>query len=115
MSKEVEKYLKKLSSPQKELSERLRFIIKSEFPEIEEKMKYGVPYYDNLFYIVGLKTSVNLGFSIKDLTPDEIALFQGTGKTTRHLKYEKVEDINEEKVRSLLHLVYNKSRLPKSD
>jgi hypothetical protein len=113
MSKEVDKYIRNLSSPQKELSERLRSIIKSEFPEIEEKMKYGVPYYNNLFYIVGLKTSVNLGFSIKNLTPDEIALFQGTGKTTRHIKYEKLEEIHEEKVKSLLHLVYDKSTSPK--
>ena len=68
-------------------------------------MKYGVPYYGNKYYIVALKAHVNLGFSIKGLTPEEIALFEGTGKTTRHIKITSEENIDEEKIKKLLKMV----------
>ena len=68
-------------------------------------MKYGVPYYGNKYYIVALKTHVNLGFSIKGLTPEEIDLFEGTGKTTRHIKIKSQENIDEEKIEKLLKMV----------
>ena len=68
-------------------------------------MKYGVPYYGNKYYIVALRTHVNLGFSIKGLKPEEIALFEGTGKTTRHIKIKSKENIDEEKIKKLLKMV----------
>ena len=68
-------------------------------------MKYGVPYYGNKYYIVALKAHVNLGFSIKGLTPEEIALFEGTGKTTRHIKIESQENVDEERIKQLLKMV----------
>jgi len=68
-------------------------------------MKYGVPYYGNKYYIVALKTHVNLGFSIKNLTPEEVSLFEGTGKTTRHIKIKSKENIDEEKIKKLLKMV----------
>lgn len=105
MSEEVEKYIINLPSPQKEIAEDLRILILTEFPNSEEKMKYGVPYYDDKFYIVGLKSSVNLGFSIRGLSKEEIALFQGKGKTTRHLKFENLIDIDHKQLKELLHLV----------
>jgi hypothetical protein len=109
MNERVNEYIKELDTPQKEICEELRALILNNFPNIKESMKYGVPYYDNKFYIVGLKDSVNLGFSIKNLTNDEISLFQGTGKTTRHLKFQTSDEIKEEKVVRLLKLVHEKS------
>jgi hypothetical protein len=48
---------------------RLRTIIFRTFPGIKEEMKWGVPSYaEGKYYIVALKTHVNLGFSIKDLS-----------------------------------------------
>ncbi|TXT58112.1 MAG: hypothetical protein BAJALOKI2v1_440027 [Promethearchaeota archaeon] len=109
MDQKVNEYIKRLGSPQKEICEELRSLILKNFPNIKESMKYGVPYYDNKFYIVGLKDSVNLGFSIKNLSSEEISFFEGTGKTTRHLKFHSINDINKEKVIELLNLVDNKS------
>lgn len=109
MNERVNEYIKELDNPQREICEELRAVILKNFPNIKESMKYGVPYYDNKFYIVGLKDSVNLGFSIKNLTDDEISFFQGTGKTTRHLKFQTSDEINEEKVIRLLKLVHEKS------
>ena len=108
MDPKVDEYIQKQDSPQKELCLILRDIILNTFPSIKEEMKYGVPYYGNKFYIVALKTHVNLGFSIKGLTSEEIKLFEGTGKTTRHLKVGSKGDIDEDKIKRLLKMVYEK-------
>jgi hypothetical protein len=108
MSEKVDNYINKQPSPQQQICQELRSIILKTYPDIKENMKYGVPYYDNDFYIVGLKDHVNLGVSIQNLTQEEISLFEGTGKTTRHIKLASMEDINEEKIISLLQLVRKK-------
>ncbi len=108
MSSKVNEYLEKQQSPQKEICKKLRSIILNTYPSIKEGMKYGVPYYDDNFYIVALKNHVNLGFSIKNLTNSEIALFEGDGKLTRHLKVHTLSDIDEEKIVQLLELVSSK-------
>jgi hypothetical protein len=57
----------------------------------------------NIF--VALKTHVNLGFSIKGLSKEEIALFQGTGKTTRHIQIASLNEIDEKQIVKLLKLI----------
>ena len=108
MDENVDDYIKKQKSPQKEICQVIRNIILKTYPDIKEEMKYGVPYYGNKYYIVALKTHVNLGFSIKDLTTEEIGLLEGTGKTTRHIKIKSQENINEEKIKKLLRMVKDK-------
>jgi hypothetical protein len=110
MSSKVIEYIEKQQSPQKEICQSLREIILNIYPSIKEEMKWGVPNYGNLFYYVALKSHVNLGFSIKDLTTDEIKLFEGTGKTMRHIKINTIEDINEENIIKLLKMVNEKSK-----
>jgi hypothetical protein len=70
-----------------------------------EEMKYGVPYYGSRYYLVALKSHVNLGFSITGLTKEEIALFEGSGKTTRHIKIKTFEDIDDKRIIKLLKMV----------
>ena len=108
MSIKVNEYIEKQQSPQKEICEKLRSIILKTYTSINERMKYGVPYYDEKFYIVALKNHVNLGFTIKNLTSDEIALFEGDGKTTRHIKVKTLDEIDEKSIVQLLNLVYSK-------
>jgi len=108
MYPEVSKYIDKQNVPQKEICQSLRKIILKTFPNIKEEMKWGVPYYGNLYYFVALKTHVNLGFSIKKLSNDEIRLLEGTGKTMRHIKFKNVEEIKEEKIIKLLKMVMDK-------
>ena len=108
MNEEVSLYIEEQNSPQKEICQKLREIILNLFPSIKEEMKYGVPYYDNMYYIVALKTHVNLGFSIKNLTKKEISLFEGSGKTTRHIKINSFEDIDEKNILKLLKIVMEK-------
>ena len=46
-------------------------------------MKLGVPWYEGKYYIVALKDRVNLGFSLKGLSKEEVSLFKGGGKTMK--------------------------------
>ena len=105
MNNKIQEYIEKQSSPQREICQKLREIILDNFPNIKEEMKYGVPYYNSRYYIVALKTHVNLGFSITSLTKEEIAHLEGTGKTTRHIKINTLEDIDEKKIIKLLKMV----------
>ncbi|HID72812.1 TPA: DUF1801 domain-containing protein, partial [Candidatus Micrarchaeota archaeon] len=106
--KEVDEYIEKQKSPQKEICKKLRKIILKAYPEITEEMKLGVPYYEGKFYIVGLKDHVNLGFSIMGLKEDEVKLFVGGGKTMKHLKFSTLKDIDEKKIVKLMKLVKKK-------
>ena len=92
MNKEVEKYIKKQKSPQKEICLKLREIIIKTFPKIEERFWADVPFY------------VNMGFAINGLSQKEIALFDGKGKTMRHLKFFSLNEIDEKQIAKLMKI-----------
>src|SRR4030043_822231 len=105
MDAKVDEYIKKQKSPQKEICKRLRSIILTTYPDINEEMKVGVPCYGSTkeepcgkYYIAALKDHVNLGFSFKGLSKDDIALFEGSGKTMKHIKFYSVKEIDEKKI-----------------
>lgn len=107
--KGVDEYIKKQISPQKEICNTLRKIIFKTFPDIEEGMKWGVPSYDNgRYYFVTLKGHVNIGFSIKGLSKDNLALFHGSGKTMRVIEIKSKKEINEKEIVKLLKLTKEK-------
>ena len=105
MNEKVDDYIEKQKSPQKEICQNLRQIILETFPGIEEEMKLGVPWYEGKYYIVALKDHVNLGFSLKGLAKKEIELFEGGGKTMKHIKIRSLDEINEEQIVKLLKIV----------
>jgi len=105
LSNEVDDYIKKQKSPQKEICQRLRDIILKSFPNIKEEMKLGVPWYEGKYYIVALKNYVNLGFSLKGLSSKETGLFEGSGKTMKHVTIRSLEEVDEEKIVELLKIV----------
>jgi len=108
MSMEVEKYIENQKSPQKEIVQKLRDIILKTLPEIKEEFKMGVPWYEGKYYVVALRGHVNLGFSVKGLSEQETALFEGKGKMMRHVKFYSLEDVDEARVAKLLKLVAEK-------
>lgn len=108
MNKEVEEYIEKQKSPQKEICKKLRKIILKTFPDTKEEMKLGVPWYEGKYCIVALKTHVNLGFSLKGLSKEEIKLFEGGGKTMKHIKISSLQEMDENKIVKLLKLVKRK-------
>ena len=108
MNKDVSKYIEKQKSPQKEICKKLRKLILTTFPKIDEKIKLGVAWYGK-YYIVGLKDSVNLGFSVKSLSKKDMNNFKGDGKFMRHLKFKDLNEINEKEIIRLLKLVDKKA------
>lgn len=111
----VDEYIKKQKSPQKEICQKLRKIILKTFPGINEEMKVGVPCYGTTnedpcgkYYIAALKDHVNLGFSLKGLSKEEQKFFEGSGKTMKHIKVYSLKDIDEQKIIKLLKMVNEK-------
>jgi hypothetical protein len=108
MNMEVKKYIEKQKVPQRAIVQKLRDTILKTVPNIKEDFKMGVPWYDGKFYVVALKDHVNLGFSVKGLSEQEMAVFEGKGNMMRHLKFHSLEDVDEAKVAKLLRLVADK-------
>jgi len=110
MDQQVTEYIEKQESPQKEILQEIRRIIHKILAIPEEKMRWGVPTFaGGKFYIVALKNHVNVGFAITGLNKKEISLFEGTGKTMRHIKISALGDVDENKLVSLIELVDKKS------
>jgi hypothetical protein len=109
MSTKIDAYINQQASPQKEICQKLRSLILQTFPGTREEMKWGVPAFaGGKYYIVALKDHVNLGFSIKGLGKEEVALFDGGGKTMKHIEVSKPENIDEKRIVELLKLVAEK-------
>jgi hypothetical protein len=108
MIAEVDAYIKKQKSPQKEIVQKLRAVILKTLPAVKEEMKLGVPWYEGKFYIVALKDHVNLGFSVQGLSAQEMGLLEGKGKLMRHLKFFTEAEVDEAKVAQMVKLIAEK-------
>jgi hypothetical protein len=110
MSVEVQQYIEKQKSPQKEIIITVRNIFHKTLPTSEEKMRWGViTYSDGKFYIAAMKNRVHVGFAITGLSKDEIRLFEGSGKTMRHIKIPTLESIDQIKLVNLIEMVDKKA------
>ena len=110
MDKEVSEYTKKQKSPQRETIQKVRKIFKNTLPNCEEKMRWGViTFGPGKFYIAAMKHRVHVGFAIAGLNKDEVSLFEGTGKTMRHIKIPTLEDVNKKILVKLIEMVEKKA------
>ncbi len=111
MNKEVEDHINKQRSPEREICKTIRKLIHQTIPRIKEEMKWGaIVFAGGKFYIGILKDHINIGFSIKGLSAKEAAMFEGSGRTMRHIKIRTMNDIDEEKLVRLFRLVNRKSK-----
>ena len=110
MDKKVKDYIESQKSPQKEIIIKIREIFLKTIPGIEEKSAWGViALAGGKFYIAAMKNRVHVGFAIYGLSKEEIGLFEGSGKTMRHIKIHSFDDIDENKLVELIKLVDNKA------
>ena len=110
MDTEASRYLEKQISPQREICIQLRELILRNFPDLlETGMEEGL-WYKGVFYITAFRDHVNLGVGIGGMTADEIKHFEGKGKSMRHLKFYTVDDVHNEKLLEIMHLVYRNAR-----
>ena len=110
MDSKVAEYMHKQKSPLKEIIEEVREIFKKTLPMYEERMTWGVIALGaDKFYIAAMKNRVHVGFAITGLNKDEVNLFEGSGKTMRHVKIHTLEDIDEKTLAKLIKMVDKKA------
>ena len=110
MDKQADAYIEKQKPPQKEILQKVRRIFKETLPNCEEKMTWGViTFASGKFYIAAMKNRVHVGFAVTGLSKDEISMFEGSGKTMRHLKIPTLENIDEIMLVKMIELVDKKA------
>ena len=110
MDEKVEEYIEKQESPQKDIIQMVRKIFLKTLLNCEEEKKWGVIVFaGGKFYIGAIKNRVHVGFAINGLNKEEIGLFEGSGKTMRHIKIHSLEDIDVKKLVKLIKLVDKKT------
>ena len=111
MINKIDEYITKQPSPQKEICASLRGLIFKTFPNVNEEMKWGVPAFaDGNYYIVALKDHVNLGFTLKGMAKEDEKLFDGGGKTMKHIQIDSLSNIDEKRIVTLLKLVEKRTK-----
>ena len=110
MDEQVHEYIEKQKSPQKEIIQKVRKIFQKTLPSFEEEMRWGVvTYSEGKFYVAAMKNRVHVGFAITGLNKDEISLFEGSGKTMRHIKIPALENIDEKELVKFIEMVDKKA------
>ena len=110
MYNQVNAYIDKQKSPQKEILQEIRQIFKKTLPNCKEEMRWGVvTFASGKFYIAAMKNCVHVGFAITGLTEDEIGVFEGNGKTMRHIKIPALANIDEKRLMKLIEMVDRKA------
>ncbi len=100
----IDKYIKKLDSPIKEIVIELRAIVSNSSDCLQEALKWNVPTYSinsNICSIMAHKNHVNLqifnGAHIKAAN-----VLDGNGKDMRHIKFATTEDIDRQLIKKVL-------------
>jgi hypothetical protein len=68
-----------------------------------------VTFADGKFYIAAMRNRVHVGFAVTGLSNKEIGMFEGNGKTMRHIKVPTIESINRESLAKLIKMVSKKA------
>jgi hypothetical protein len=110
MESQIEEYIQKQKSPQKEIILKVREIFQETLPIPDEKKGWGViTYGGGKFYLGAINDRVHVGFAISGLSADEVGLFEGSGKTMRHIKIRTIDGIDKDRVIELIKLVDKKA------
>ncbi|MFC2949854.1 DUF1801 domain-containing protein [Virgibacillus sediminis] len=107
MSKDVELFINDLPEDIQQMTAALRKIILSSSPKLKEEFKWSMPNYSFnglVCYLQTAKQHVNLGFHKGSNLQEKAGnlSLQGSGKTMRHIRIEKMEDIQPEAFTSLI-------------
>ena len=107
-SKDVDLYLKHTSKQLRDLMSEVRAIIWEVIPDVEETIKFTVPFYSKtgiLCYISPLKKKdgIYLGFTKGYLMSDESGVFAGRDrKYIRHIEFRTASDIKKKLLKEYL-------------
>jgi len=110
MDPQVKAYMEKQKSPQKEILQKVREIFLETLPSCEEKIAWGaITFAAGKFYIAAMKDRVHVGFAVTGLSEDEKSLFEGSGKTMKHIKIPTLESVDKKTLMKLIELVNKKA------
>lgn len=103
----VDKFIQSLPIDIQSIAEALRKIILDSSPALVEEYKWSMPNYSYkglVCYIQTAKKHANLGFHKGNvlIEKDINNLLQGSGKTMRHIRIEKMDDIRSDTFVSLI-------------
>lgn len=103
---EVDKYIDQLDSEQANILKTLRSEVISEFPRLNEELKWSMPVYtlnnQDVTYFQATKQGVNFGFNQGSRLDDPQGLLEGTGKNMRHIKVRDTDSLDLEYLKKLL-------------
>ncbi|MBD0378580.1 DUF1801 domain-containing protein [Paenibacillus sedimenti] len=104
---EVNQFILDLPKDIQNITVTLRKIILNSSPELKEEFKWSMPNYSYnglVCYLQTAKKHVNIGFHKGDELQDKDVnkLLQGTGKTLRHIRIKKMEEVQPEAFTSLI-------------
>ncbi len=110
MDPKVKEYIEKQDKSQQEIINIVRKLIHKAVPDCDEGYRWGViALSENRFYIAAMRDRVHVGFAINGLNKEEIALFEGSGKTMRHIKIHSLKELDEKELVKLIKLVQKKA------
>ncbi|MFJ7971960.1 DUF1801 domain-containing protein [Psychrobacillus sp. NPDC096389] len=102
---EVDQYISNLPDDIQHITAELRNIILNSSSKLTEEYKWSMPNYSCnglVCYLQASKKHVNLGFQRGNELLDKNKLLQGMGKTMRHIRIKKMEDIQSDAFTSLI-------------
>ena len=110
IASQIEIYIEKQKSPQKEILREVQKIFREILPDSKEEMRWGtITFSSGKFYLAAMKNRVHVGFAITGLNNDETALFEGNGKTMRHIKIDTADSIDKTHLAKLIRMVDQKA------
>jgi hypothetical protein len=110
VDEQVGEYIERQQSPQREILLEVRRIFQEALPNCVEKKAWGViTFAGGKFYLAAMKNRVHVGFAISGLSEDEVCLFEGSGKTMRHIKIPTLESIDRKRLVRLIRMVDEKA------
>ncbi|GAA0302183.1 hypothetical protein GGQ92_002302 [Gracilibacillus halotolerans] len=98
---EVSQYIERLPDDIQSITNSVRELILENFPELKEEYKWSMPNYSYkglVCYLQASKKHLNVGFHKGNELEvlDKNKLLQGSGKTMRHIRIKKQEEIKTE-------------------
>ncbi|WP_052467162.1 DUF1801 domain-containing protein [Psychroserpens damuponensis] len=108
MNQEVTTYIENSDDKNKEVLNKLRNLIFSLVPSVNEQFKWSRPVYaisKDFCYLKTTKKAVTLGFFEFDKIKTNSHLIEGTGKSMRHIKIKNAEEIEKFEISKMVNEV----------